>query len=174
MTTLKKILAALRLTLENIWRFCLLLAFMLWQGGFLFYSTVVLKTAEKVLGGHRETGFITQHVSNALNLLAGVVLVLLLINGVIAQRKKAPLVRGLWITWAIMAIALAALVWLHPIMDEHLNESAFTLRDKPKFNDLHQIYLAITTLQWAAAMAHLWCLTVWHDAPRRDERQPPI
>lgn len=48
----------------------------IWQGGFMFYGGVVVPTGAAVLGSEVEQGFITQSVTNYLNLAGGVCAVL--------------------------------------------------------------------------------------------------
>ena len=54
-----------------------LLAMALWWGGLTFYAAVVVPTGVEVLGGAAEQGFITQRVSNIINLLGALTLAVL-------------------------------------------------------------------------------------------------
>ena len=55
-------------------RFLVVIAFLFWQGGFLFYASVVVPVAQKELAtsqepdSHRRQGFVTRRVTNFLNL----------------------------------------------------------------------------------------------------------
>ncbi len=130
-----------------------------WLGGFTFYGAVVIPMGEQVLGSHRPVGFITQQVSEWLNLIGVVALVLLLANmaaewrGLSGWRKL-----GLAATWLIMAVGLAALFALHPSLDAVLQRESQEIVNYDRFLLLHRYYLAISTLQWSAGLLHAWCL----------------
>ena len=53
--------------MTTIRRFLVLAALGYWQGGFTFYSAVVVRVGEEVLGSSREQGFVTRRVTNYLN-----------------------------------------------------------------------------------------------------------
>ena len=52
-------------------RFLVLIALFFWQGGFTFYAAVVVPVGQQVLHSHLRQGFVTQQVTNYLNLLPG-------------------------------------------------------------------------------------------------------
>ena len=49
-------------------RMVLLVSLMFWQGGFMFYGGVVVPVGGRILGSETRQGFITQSVTNYLNL----------------------------------------------------------------------------------------------------------
>lgn len=57
-------------------RFLVLVALGYWQGGFTFYSAIVVRVGEEVLGSAREQGFVTRRITNYLNAAGVVALVL--------------------------------------------------------------------------------------------------
>ena len=130
-----------------------------WLGGFTFYGAVVIPMGEQVLGSHRPVGFITQQVSEWLNLIGVVALVFLVANladewrGLSGWRKL-----GLAGTWLIMALGLVTLFALHPSLDAVLERESQEIVNYERFIWLHRSYLAISTLQWAAGLLHAWCL----------------
>src|SRR5436190_19571918 len=63
---------------ELMRRYLFTVATALWLGGFTFYSTVVIHTGHRVLGGLLEVGFVTQRVTSWLNLIGVVALLVLL------------------------------------------------------------------------------------------------
>jgi len=137
-----------------------------WLGGFTFYGAVVIPMGEKVLGSHRPVGFITQQVSEWLNLIGVVALVLLLANlaaewrGLNGWRKFV--LAG---TWLIMALGLVALFALHPALDAVLERESQEIVNYHHFLWLHRAYLAISTAQWAAGLLHVWCLLLPSPSP---------
>jgi hypothetical protein len=133
----------------------------LWLGGFTFYSAVVIHVGADVLGDHRPVGFITQEVSNWLNLVGAIVLALLLWNMAAswptATRRRRT---GFSVTWLSMAVGMVALVVLHHALDAVLNADSQEIVDYHRFIWLHRFYLAISTGQWGAGLLHVWCLVV--------------
>jgi hypothetical protein len=133
----------------------------LWLGGFTFYSAVVIHIAAEILGDHRPVGFITQDVSNWLNLIGAVVLAILLWNMAAIWPTATRWCRtGLTVTWLSMAIGLGALVVVHHALDAVLNADSQEIVDYRRFIWLHRFYLAISTGQWGAGLLHVWCLVV--------------
>lgn len=143
-------------------RWLLVVALMVWQGGFMFYGGVVVPVGADVLGSDREQGFITQRVTDWLNVVGAVALAVWAWEWVAARRWRHGL------AWGLMAAALAAQVWLHPQMDALLDGDERRVRDRPALRRLHQAYLAVSTVQWAVALG-LTALTLraWRveDAP---------
>jgi hypothetical protein len=145
--------------LAAAWRFVTIGAFAFWQGGFTFYGAVVIQVAPGVFGSHVPVGFITQRVSNWLNLIGAITLLILLCNLLIARsRISRRLMWGLTASWVIMAILLIAQVYMHPMLDRLLDPRAMEITDYERFDRLHKFYLNFASVQWAAAMVHFWCL----------------
>ena len=134
-------------------RLLVLTALMFWTGGFTFYAAVVVPVGAEVLGSHREQGYITQKVSNYLN-VSGAVALLLLAWDAAATRDSSPWrCRSRWLTWLGMALSLAALVALHLHLDALLahESSAFPVSE---FRPLHRLYLWTSTEQWGFAVLY--------------------
>ena len=143
-------------------RFVVLVAFMFWQGGFLFYASVVVPIGTDVFGSAAEQGFVTQRVTQYLNLSGAVCLVLLAWDAW-AGADCARWRRGLlWLLWMVMAATLATLACLHVRLDALLDPEYRIVLDGG-FYQLHRVYLYTQTVQWAAAMIYaaimLWA---WH------------
>ena len=88
-------------------RYLLILALAVWLGGLTFYALIVVPIGTDILGSTGQ-GFITQRVTNQLNLVASGVLVLLLAN--VARRRG----RLLTATWLVLAATQVALILMHP------------------------------------------------------------
>lgn len=143
-------------------RVLVLLAFSLWFGGLTFYSLVVIPTAHGVLRSHLRVGFITQGVTHWINAAGSAALVLLLWD-LLAARKDGPQ-RVRMATWIIMALAQAALLAIHPVLDARLDATSQDIVDPDRFYELHRVYLLGTAAQWAAALPHLWSvMRAWSD-----------
>src|SRR5437764_1220112 len=105
-------------------RILLLFALMFWQGGFTFYSAVVVPIGSEILGSHQEQGWITRSVTNYLN-VAGAVTVLLWAWDIARTRDSARWRRRCrWGLWAILVVTLGLLAYLHPTLDQHLDLDA--------------------------------------------------
>jgi hypothetical protein len=139
------------LTIKRMWRYLLILVLAFWLGGLSFYAVIVVPVGTDILGSTGQ-GFITQRVTNQLNLVASVVLVLLLVN-VVKQRGRL-----LTVTWLVLAATQVALVAMHPWLDAMLNATSQEITDGELFYKRHGIYLDVTAVQWAALLVHLWCV----------------
>ena len=139
-------------------RLLLLVALMVWQGGFMFYGAVVVPVGSEVLGSHLEQGFVTQSVTNYLNVAGAVALALWCWD--ITTGRAAGVRRLRWIGWGFLLVLLGVLVWLHPRLDALLNADGFRILDRPSYRLLHQWYLAVSTIQWIVAIL-LVGLTIW-------------
>ncbi len=128
-----------------MWRFVLILGLALWIGGLTFYALVVVPIGIEILGT-TDQGFVTQRVTNQLNLI-GVGLLVLLLANVFLQRGRL-----LAETWLVLAVTQAALFVLHRRLD------AMLAADDAGFYDAHRVYLLVTAVQWFAGLAHLWCV----------------
>lgn len=137
-------------------RLLLLMTLMVWQGGFMFYGAVVVPVGSEVLGSHREQGFVTQSVTNYLN-VAGVVALAVWCWDLAACSPVGRRPRR--VGWGLLVILLGVLVWLHPQLDALLNADGFRILDRPGYRRLHQWYLALSTFQWIVAII-LMSLTI--------------
>jgi preprotein translocase subunit SecG len=154
-------------------RFLVLQLLMIWQGGFLFYSAVVVPIGTEVLGGSFEQGKITRWVTADMNAVGAVALGVfaweLLATGRASSRRRWLL----WGSWLVMAGGLVALVLLHPQMVEMVNPAKSRLTgNRAEFRFLHRTYLWISTFQWIAglvlALALVWS---WRKADRETLNQ---
>ena len=153
-------------------RFCVLATMMFWQGGFTFYAAVVVPIGAEVLGGHLEQGFVTQQVSNYLNLAGGVALLVLAWELTTQADPMRWRRRCRWIAWAVMVAALAVLLWLHIRLDTLVDPEQQVILDHDVFVPLHRLYLYVSTLQWLAGLAMLvLCLHVWGARDSTDHRR---
>lgn len=138
-------------------RFLVLFTLMFWQGGFLFYSAVVVPTGTRVLGSAHDQGFITRQVTVAIN-LAGIVALLPMAWDLMIATDHAVRRRLRWLCWIILAITLVVLFWLHGWLDGLLEPEAQHILDRARFRTGHRIYLWVITVQWMAATLYLGLL----------------
>jgi hypothetical protein len=142
--------------LKASWRllrqFALLLSLMFWQGGFLFYSSVVIPAGANILRSETEQGFITQSVTNYLNLAGGVCLGIWLINLVLDANLRCWSARAAWTVWLLLVLGLCALGMIHVRMDDALDFSDHVVINDQGFYALHRIYLLVSSLQLVGAL----------------------
>jgi hypothetical protein len=132
------------------------LLFAVWWGGFTFYAAVVVPIGQRILGSATAQGFVTQPVSDRLNLIGAVVIAVLCWNMISARRGASPRVRRvLAISWAVLAIAQLALIVLHPRLDGMLDMTTRSIvAEHSVFYATHRVYLLVATAQWLAAIVH--------------------
>ena len=155
-------------------RFVVIGAVAFWVGGFTFYTGVVVHVGAAALHSHRRQGFITQHVTNWLNLSGAFALIVLLWE-LLASRATAKWVRRTMIAaWLLMAVLQVSLAALHPMMDRVLNPDTREILDEPRFGNFHDAYVWISTIQWCAALlfifAMLWGWSTVSPTPGQRQR----
>ena len=74
-------------------RFLVIAAIAFWLGGFTFYSGVAIPMGVEVLGGHRTVGFITERVTNWLNVSGAIALAILLWDMLAARSARGKVLR---------------------------------------------------------------------------------
>jgi hypothetical protein len=148
-------------------RFVLLLSLAFWQGGFMFYGGVVVPVGASVLGSETEQGFITQSVTNYLN-VAGVVCVTVWgVTLAFDVRRSSRLGRLCWAIWLGIALGLGVLIGLHLIMDRGLDSAGHAILDEARFLRLHEAYITTSTVQWLLCLALLGLtLHAWRSSDR--------
>jgi hypothetical protein len=141
-----------------VFRSVLIWALAVWLGGFTFYSAVVIPVLHDQLGSPTETGLVTQRVTDVLNFIGFVVIVVAWI-GVGLERSWARPDR--WTTGLSLAllsatsVCLIALLALHRVMDRMMISDSMT-----GFYSLHRVYLWVSVLQW---LANLGLMAAWAD-----------
>lgn len=136
-------------------RFLTLMFLLFWQGGFLFYVSVVVPVGTSVLGSAKDQGFITRGVTQWMNVSGGVALAVMALDVICTMGESRWGRRGRWSSVAIMAIFLIALVVLHRRMDAYLDPEIGELLNRRAFYPLHRIYLWVSTFQWVFGLAYL-------------------
>jgi hypothetical protein len=152
-------------------RTLLLWLFMFWQGGFMFYGGVVVAVGASVMDSDFEQGLITRVVTRWLNLV-GLIVLLAWTWDLGVERQTRWKRRAA--AWVVMALTLAALAWLHPLIDAHiiLRDGSPRLVERAAFKRLHGWYLWFSTVQWLAAIVFsYWTLQNWRAADRRGKER---
>ena len=149
-------MAGLASRVQVMARFLSLCAFAFWQGGFVFYSGVVVPIGSDELGDTVQ-GFITRRVTHGLNLGGVCCLGLMLLDWCINLRncRFSFVLLGLWV---VMGVGQAVLIAAHPWMDQLLDPETISISDRKTFRLRHQIYLWTSTVMWATSLVWVWYL----------------
>ena len=143
-------------------RFLVFQSFLLWQGGFLFYATVVVPIGSEFLQSATLQGLITQRVTHWLNLF-GLAWAILFAWDVAAGRdpeRRRRIAR--WAGWGACVALLGLVVVLHRELDALIDLEAERVTDKKIFKALHIGYLWAVTIHWAVAVGLAWLtLRAW-------------
>jgi hypothetical protein len=140
----------------SVRRFLVFQAFLLWQGGFLFYASFVVPAGTEVLGSAASQGAITTRVADALNAcgVAGLVVIawdLATTRDPVRRRTTAR-----WSCWGVAAVCQGLLFVLHMWMDSCMDPGRARVLINPPFRALHKTYLWTSTVQWIACLALAW------------------
>jgi hypothetical protein len=149
-------------------RFLSISALGLWLAGFTVYTALVIPIGHRQISSGR-FGFVTGEVTSVLNILAAIAALVLLVN-LVAERDAAGggLRWALVGTWLLILATLVVLVVLHVKIDGLLDYKAREISNQERFQSLHERYELVATVQWAAGLAHLWCvLASWRRIDRR-------
>lgn len=127
-----------------------LFAYALWQGGFIFYSGAVVPLGAEVLESDTMQGFVTQRVTNVLNVigLAAVTLYFFLIwsNRMFRGQKTIPI---LYLILLTTAIALPVLHWK---LDSQLIPDSVSIVEGRSFYRWHRVYMLVSIVQMFVAI----------------------
>ena len=123
-----------------IFRKIAFLLLIIWWGAFTFYAGIVIPVGMKVLGSHTEMGFITQEITNYINVFS---LPIFLFSTYIFRAEKR--IFSLSIFLVFLQIALFV---LHHKLGYLLDCQLFIVKNKILFYSFHRIYLLVSTLIW--------------------------
>ena len=137
-------------------RYLSLCALLFWQGGFLFYTVVVIPVAGRVLEGKLHLrAQITAEATDWLN-SAGVVVLALLLWDLASSVDTSPWRnRGRGGCWAVLFFTLAGLFALHYWMDRLDPPYSAGPSDHFAFAVAHTLYVAAALVQSVAALVYL-------------------
>jgi hypothetical protein len=142
---------------------------LLWQGGFLFYTAVVVSTGTAVLGSASAQGAITARVTDSLNILgvAGLAILAVELGLTIDPADRRTAAR--WACWWIAFVCQGLLFVFHRLLDSFMDPTRTHVTIGPPFYPVHRLYLWTSTIQWFACFIFAW-LTVW--AWRSEDGRP--
>ncbi|MBO0696839.1 MAG: hypothetical protein J2P46_00455 [Zavarzinella sp.] len=134
-------------------RFLVFQALLLWQGGFLFYSAVVISVGTDVVGSWTQ-GLITRHVTDWMNGIGAVAVLILAWDQISSRDTSGRRLR--WWLWAVLAASLVGLIALHPVIERWIDGTRGGSEDwYAAFYFWHRVYLYVATVQWFAGLAYV-------------------
>ncbi len=155
--------------MELVRRFLLLAALLFWQGGFLFYATVVIPIGRTVLGDIRVQALVTRQATQVLNLAGGVALVPLAWDILVVIDPVRTRFRGRALLWVLVLASLLGLIWLRAVLDQQFDPLARKIADPPAFSSEHQWYVGLSVAQTVLVLVCLvLTLAAWQ---ARDQLQ---
>lgn len=160
--------------MEILRRFLLLAVLLFWQGGFLFYATLVIPIGREVLGNIRQQARITRQTTFALNLAGGVSLAVLAWDGLVVPDPSRPRLWGRGLLWGLLLMSLLGLIWLHSALDRQFDPSVLEVADRSAFSTGHQVYVGLSVVQTALALGFLFLtLLAWQgrDLQRGEQKR---
>jgi hypothetical protein len=163
--------------LLNWRRFIVMQALMLWQGGFLFYASVVVPAGTDVLGSAAAQGAITARVTDAMNLIAMAALAVIALDLSFTRDEYRLRKEVRWWSWGVALVCQLLLFEFHGLLDAFMDADRRRVVIGPPFRPVHRMYLWAITIQWFSCLLLAWCtLRAWQaeDSSRRDaDASPP-
>lgn len=148
-------------------RFLVFQAFLLWQGGFVFYAAVVVPVGTGFLQSPTLQGLITQRVTDYLNVFGAAWAVLFLWDVYAARDPNGRRKFARWLGWAACVGLLGVLVWLHGDLDALIDRDIGRVRDRAAFKAIHIAYLWVSTGHWIVGLVLAWLtLGAWRAEDR--------
>ena len=149
----------------EIRRMVLIVSLMFWQGGFMFYGGVAVPEGGRILGSETKQGFITQAVTNYLNIAGAVCLTIWLEQLWHDRRNGVSKIE--WGVWCINVGLLLVLIVVHAQMDRVLSIQSTAILDARWFDRFHKMYIGTSTLQWMTSLVMLFqTLRRWNSCVR--------
>ena len=113
---------------------------LLWQGGFLFYTSTVVPTATQLLGAAGQ-GAITARVTDILNVIGVVALAVWAFELVFARDPLRWRTVSRWIAWGFVLACQVTLFYLHIQLELYMDEERRYAMVLPRFYPTHRVYL---------------------------------
>ena len=134
---------------------------LLWQGGFLFYTAVVVPTGTSVLGSASAQAR-SPRVTDALNRIGLVGLAILAVELGLTRDPIAKRTLARWWCWWVLFVAQFLLLYFHCLLDAFMDPERTRVVIRPPFYPVHRLYLWASTAQWLACLVLVWLtLLAW-------------
>ena len=120
----------------------------------MFYGGVVVSVGAQIPESETKQGFITQSVTNYLN-LAGAICLMVWVEHLWHCRRNGVSATE-WVIWCFLSITLIGLAGIHFQMDRILVAETTSVMDPQKFGLLHKMYIGTSSVQWFASLILLF------------------
>jgi hypothetical protein len=129
----------------------------------MFYGAIVVPVGARVLGSESLQGFVTQSVTNYLNIIGAIALISWLGEFLLCRDTSKTRSYIRWVLLVTMMLLLGLLVWMHTELDSLLDAGSQVVINQQQFYRLHSWYLIISTLAWALSLFFAAVtLAAWH------------
>jgi hypothetical protein len=147
-------------------RILVLLVLFFWQGGFVFYASVVIPVGTDVFNRHyrpddgaasgrRQQGRITRTVAGWLNLAGAIALVPMGWDAFASTDPRRPRKFARALLVFSITVIHGTMVAMYFQLDARFDRATLALDDGAKFLALHRIYLWLASIQWGECVAFL-------------------
>ena len=153
----------------TIRRFIVLQALMIWQGGFLFYASVVVPDGTEVLGSSMAQGAITARVTDMMNILGLMALVVLAFDLRLSIDTNERRIALRWWCWSLAFLCQGLLFYFHELLDFFMDPARTRVVIWPPFRPVHRMYLWTISIQWFVCLLLVWFnLRSWQAEDRHE------
>jgi hypothetical protein len=136
-------------------RSLLLLSFSLFWGGLTSYTGFVVRISHDVLNDPMDGGMITQRVTEVLQMLGAITVVLMLWNAFMVSRSSKRFGAALATCALVVGCAIVGLEIAHGHLDAVINVDTAEITNREVFTISHRRYNQLTTIEWLASLAYL-------------------
>jgi hypothetical protein len=148
-------------------RFLVLQSLLIWQGGFLFYSAVVVPAGTEVLGSALAQGAITARVTDTMNVVGLVSLSLLAFDLRLSRASNLRRMIIRWWCWSLALLCQGLLFYFHFLLDAFMDPARTHVVIGPPFRPVHRMYLWTISMQWFVCLILLWfSVQAWREEDR--------
>lgn len=137
-------------------RFAVFQAFLIWQGGFLFYAAVVVPAGTEVLGSAAAQGAITARVTATMNEVAAVALVVIALDIRLGRDPGGNRSAARWWCWTLAIICQGLLFYFHLLLESFMDPERTHVVIVPPFRPVHRMYLWTISIQWFLCLLLAW------------------
>ncbi len=140
-------------------RYLVTLALLMWLGGFLFYSTIVIPIGRSVLRPPSHQTFVTREVTKIVDYFGAASMVILLWDTMATRSHRKS--RG--ILWIGMTLTVAALAWVRVHLASYMDPETMTITDREAIRPYHLGYIIIGGAQMILGLIYIGVtLRSWH------------
>jgi len=136
-------------------RFLLLCVLLFWQGGFTFYTAVVIPVGAHALGSHRQQALITREVATYLNIAGAATLPVMFWDVWAEKDPQSRRRRWRWGFWLAQLLTLGFLFWLQAVLNAQFPPAGGAITLPAAFRLNHRVYVWVNTVQWACSLGFL-------------------